>query len=119
YTKADESSKHFPVTGGPDETFNGGSTDAFVAKVKADGTDLVYCGYVGGHSDEESTGIAVDVNGNAYISGWTYSDESTFPAKKGPSTNYNGSAKDAFVARISEQTPAAFLPAVDLLMLDK
>ena len=118
YTQADETSEHFPVKGGPDDTFNGGSSDAFVAKVKADGTDLDYCGYVGGHSDEESTGIAVDVKGNAYISGWTYSDESTFPVKKGPSTSYNGSAKDAFVARISVQTPSAFFPAVDLLILD-
>ena len=38
----------FPVKVGPDLTFNLGSLDAFVAKVKADGTALVYLGYIGG-----------------------------------------------------------------------
>ncbi|KKL20761.1 hypothetical protein LCGC14_2452240 [marine sediment metagenome] len=37
----------FPKTVGPDLTYNGGS-DAFVAKVKADGTGLDYAGYIGG-----------------------------------------------------------------------
>ena len=40
----------FPVTVGPDLTYNGGASDAFVAKVNADGTALAYCGYIGGSS---------------------------------------------------------------------
>src|SRR3954454_16903830 len=38
---------HFPEIVGPDLTFGGGS-DGFIAKVKADGTGLVYAGYIGG-----------------------------------------------------------------------
>ena len=38
----------FPVSAGPDLTFNGGSVDAFVAKVNPSGTELEYCGYIGG-----------------------------------------------------------------------
>ena len=53
----------FPVTVGPDLTFNGGSSDAFVAKVKADGTGLVYAGYIGGDGDDQGYGIAVDSAG--------------------------------------------------------
>ena len=41
----------FPVIGGPDLTHNGGY-DAFVAKVNAAGTALVYCGYIGGSGDD-------------------------------------------------------------------
>ena len=37
----------FPVQIGPDLTSNG-SYDAFVAKINASGTGLVYCGYIGG-----------------------------------------------------------------------
>ena len=37
----------FPGQVGPDLTYNGGC-DAFVAKVNAAGTGLVYCGYIGG-----------------------------------------------------------------------
>ena len=38
----------FPVTVGPDLSYNGGGADGFVAKVNAAGTGLDYCGYIGG-----------------------------------------------------------------------
>ncbi len=49
----DSTETTFPVTVGPDLTFNGISDgwDAFVAKVNAAGTGLVYCGYIGGSLD--------------------------------------------------------------------
>ena len=50
----------FPVTVGPDLTYNGGNIDAFVAKVNAAGTALLYCGYIGGSGSETGYGIAVD-----------------------------------------------------------
>ena len=53
----------FPVTVGPDLTYNGGDYDAFVAKVKANGTGLDYCGYIGGSSSDCGYGIAVDAIG--------------------------------------------------------
>ena len=62
----------------PDPTQNGGH-DAFVAKVNASGTALVYCGYIGGSGDDEGDGIAVDGSGNAYVTGYTSSTEATFP----------------------------------------
>ena len=61
----------FPVTVGPDLTYNGGGDDAFVAKVNAAGTALVYCGYIGGSGDDDGYGIAVDSSGNAYVTGYT------------------------------------------------
>ena len=40
-----------------------------MAKVKADGTGLVYAGYIGGSGDDYGYGIAVDGAGNAYVTG--------------------------------------------------
>src|SRR5207248_7917331 len=73
----------FPVNGGPDLTYNGGVYDAFVAKVNAAGTSLVYCGYIGGVGDDSNGSIAVDSSGNAYIAGQTTSDQTTFPVVVG------------------------------------
>ena len=93
----------FPVTVGPDLTYNGGLVfgDAFVAKVNATGTALIYAGYIGGASDERGFGIAVDVAGNAYITGATSSTEASFPVTVGPNLTYNGGFEDAFVAKVN------------------
>jgi hypothetical protein len=89
----------FPVTVGPDLTFNG-SNDAFVAKVNADGTALLYAGYIGGSEADQGYGIAVDTSGNAYVTGTTTSTEATFPVTVGPDLTSNGGA-DAFVAKVN------------------
>jgi uncharacterized repeat protein (TIGR01451 family) len=89
----------FPVSGGPDLTFNGGQYDAFVAKVAASGSSLAYAGYVGGDGDERGWAIAVDTTGSAYITGLTDSSETSFPVKEGPDLTYNG-GQDAYIVRI-------------------
>ena len=97
-TTATEAS--FPVTVGPDLTFNG-RYDAFVVKVNADGSGLVYAGFIGGSGDDFGWGgIAVDSTGNAYIGGRTSSSETSFPVAGGPDLTHNGNF-DAFVAKIN------------------
>jgi hypothetical protein len=90
----------FPVLGGPDLSYNGGSYDAFVAKVSANGTMLDHCGYIGGADEDQSRGIAVDGSGCAYVTGYTSSNQSTFPVLGGPDLDFNDNS-DAFVARVS------------------
>ena len=90
----------FPVTVGPDLTYNGGTWDAFVAKVNASGSALVYCGFIGGNGDDHGHGIAVDAAGNAYVTGTTKSSESTFPVTVGPDLTHNG-IDDVFVAKVN------------------
>ena len=89
----------FPVTVGPDVTFNGGE-EAFVAKVNRDGTKLLYAGYIGGDDDEGGRDVSVDANGNAYVAGTTSTVDSTFPAKVGPQLTYGGGNHDGFVAKV-------------------
>jgi len=95
----DSSEATFPVVGGPDLTYNGGSYDAFVAKVRPDGSSLDYAGYIGGLSYDYGRGIAVDSTGAAYVTGYTYSSEATFPNVVGPDLTFNG-GHDAFVAKV-------------------
>jgi len=100
YITGETNSIHFPVKGGPFLTSNGGF-NAFVAKVNAAGTALVYCGYIGGPAEDYGYGIAVDDSGNAYVTGETQSTEATFPVKAGPDLTYNGGYFDAFVAKVN------------------
>ena len=96
----DSTEASFPVTVGPDLTFNGGSFDAFVAKVSPGGTALVYAGYIGGTGLDAGQGIAVDKAGNAYVTGETGSAEASFPVTVGPDLTFNG-LSDAFVAKVN------------------
>ncbi len=97
YTNGTEVS--FPVVNGPDLTHNG-DYDAFVAKVAADGTGLVYCGYVGGAAEDQGLAIAVDAAGGAYVAGATNSTEGTFPLSGGLDATFNGGSYDGFVAKV-------------------
>jgi uncharacterized repeat protein (TIGR01451 family) len=95
----------FPVTAGPDLTHNGLS-DAFVAKVNASGTSLVYAGYIGGFGNDRGTGIAVDGSNRAYVTGETDSIGASFPDGDGLGAlttfdNTQNGGLDAFVARVA------------------
>ncbi len=90
----------FPVLVGPDLTHKGGA-DAFVVKVKPDGTALTYAGYIGGGSREFGLDVAVDAQGAAYIAGQTFSVDDTFPRIVGPDLTFNGGRDDAFVSKVS------------------
>ena len=99
------SQSSFPVAVGPDLTPNGSfpDLDAFVAKVDATGTSLVYCGFIGGTNSDTGHGIAVDSLGNAYVAGATLSTNVSFPVLIGPDLVYNGGSSfgDAFVAKVN------------------
>ena len=93
----------FPGTAGSliQSTFGGGGNDAFVAKLNAAGTALVYATYLGGSSVDYGLGIAVDQAGQAYVTGYTSTPGSGFPGTAGSliQSTYGG-ISDAFVAKI-------------------
>ncbi|MBI5232939.1 MAG: choice-of-anchor D domain-containing protein [Deltaproteobacteria bacterium] len=95
-------SADFP-TMNPIDASLGGNYDGFVAKINPAGSALVYSTYLGG-SDvgsgyDAGYGIAVDIAGNAYVTGHTYSVD--FPTMGPIDISYNGSY-DAFVTMIGE-----------------
>jgi hypothetical protein len=68
-------SQNFPnTTGAYDPDYNS-RYDAFVAKFNPSGNLLLYSTYLGGDEDEYAYGIAVDSNGNAYVTGSTKSSD--------------------------------------------
>jgi hypothetical protein len=99
YTSSNETTDAFPVTVGPDLSHGGGDYDGFLARVKSDGTALVYCGYVGGSATDRVVDIAVDGLGRAYVTGMTDSAHDSFPVLAGPDLTHNG-VDDAYVARV-------------------
>ncbi|MBU4448053.1 MAG: SBBP repeat-containing protein, partial [Proteobacteria bacterium] len=74
-----------------------GPEDAFVTKIKADGSGLVFSLFLGGDGHDGGTGIAVDSAQNIWVTGYT--DSVNFPLQKASQTTLGGS-KDAFVTKI-------------------
>jgi hypothetical protein len=86
-----------PNPGGAGTAVGSNFADAFVAKVRADGTGLVYASYLGGADSEKGTGIAVDGSGSAYVTGNTGS--TNFPAVSAYQAKKDGDF-DAFVSKV-------------------
>lgn len=88
----------FPTTPGVVQPF--GSFDAFITKLNAQGSGLVYSTYLGGAADvERAWGIAIDKAGNAYVAGDTKSTD--FPLVDAVQPWYGGGLSDAFAARLN------------------
>jgi hypothetical protein len=91
-------SRNFRVTPGPLQRAFGGVQDAFVARIKADGSAFDYVTYYGGRAADEGTGIAVAPGGEAIVFGRTESTglpriNAIQPSPRGPS--------DMFLARLN------------------
>jgi uncharacterized repeat protein (TIGR01451 family) len=86
----------FPTTISAYQGTRAGDTDAFLTKINPSGSALLYSTYLGGSGTDRGSGIAIDGNGNAYISGFT--SASDFPTESAFQNSFGGSF-DAFVAK--------------------
>ena len=112
YLVGETVSPDFPVTAGAFQPTHAGKpgndcsiftgcylSDAFVAKLDSSGK-IVYASYLGGSNADAAYGIAVDPQGNAYISGTTASPN--FPVTAGAFQTTPGSnSTHAFVAKVN------------------
>jgi hypothetical protein len=94
-------STNFP-TSSPSQANNAGNRDAFITKLNAAGSALVYSTYFGGASNDIGTSIALSQAGNAYVAGNTTSTDLPVVSPLQPS--YGGGARDAFALLLSETT---------------
>ena len=77
--------------------FPGG--DVFVSKISADGKSFLFSSLAGGTSDEAASAIAVDVAGDAYVTGYTRSAD--FPV--------SARALGAETSRLADKGDASFI----------
>ena len=92
----------FPAAAAPQSKY-GGSGDAFVAEFNHQLTSLAYASYFGGSGNDLAAGIAADSNGNAYITGWTGSGQSSseIPISTGAFEPVGLGGIDAFLAKFA------------------
>lgn len=94
-------SSNFPtISGAFDTDYNGGESDAFIAKFTPSGSGLSYSTLLGGSLGDTANGIAIDKSGSAYITGFTASTD--FPTTLGSyDTSYGGGTFDAFISKLN------------------
>lgn len=95
----------FLASGGEawDATAAGATADAFIAKIKGDGSRLIFSTHLGGTAFENARGVAADAVGNTYVAGTTTSKD--LPTVNAVQPALAGGA-DAYVAAFNGQTGA-------------
>src|SRR5579863_4988874 len=87
----------------PDSPVPGNGQDVFIAKLNPAATEFTYFVYFGGSSTELAGGLAVDADGNAYISGSTASTDfpTLPPVAIAPATPLSALQPLPFAAKLS------------------
>jgi len=92
-------SSNFPTTPEAfDPTYNG-HTDAFVCKLKIDGSDFVYCSYLGGTCWDWGEDIDLYDDLSAVVTGYTTTGD--FPVTEDAFDPIHNGSADAFVSYVS------------------
>ncbi|HWW75176.1 MAG TPA: SBBP repeat-containing protein, partial [Pyrinomonadaceae bacterium] len=105
YVTGRTESERFPSTAGAAQgSYNGGLADAFVTRLDASGSSLLYSTFLGGSNEEDRSAgaVALDPSGNVYLTGTTSS--TNFPTLNPVTAAYSGSVEsDAYATKL---TPA-------------
>jgi hypothetical protein len=101
YVAGGTASFDFPTVN-PVQSMIGGGLDAFVAKLNAAGSALIYSTFLGGSGNDQANAISIDSSGNAYVAGYTYSpDFPTVNALQGSNKAAAAGNYTAFVAKLN------------------
>ncbi len=103
YIAGDTYSTNLPVMNALQGS-NSGRQDAFVAKLNATGSSLVWSTYLGGYGDERAAALALDLAGNVYLTGGTTS--TNFPTYRAIQAA-NGGGTGRFCRRPRRRRPDA------------
>lgn len=77
-----------------------GLGDGFIARISADGSELLYCSYFGGSQDDSIAGLAFDSEGNLFVVGQTASAD--LPVRNGFQSRFAGGEADGFAAKFDK-----------------
>ncbi|HWP42337.1 MAG TPA: SBBP repeat-containing protein, partial [Blastocatellia bacterium] len=97
YVTGDTRSTDFPLRQAAQPS-PGGSSDAFVTKLAANG-GLVYSTYLGGSGIDGGTAISVDTSDAAHVTGYSGSED--FPAVGALQEAFRGGEYDTFVVKLN------------------
>lgn len=98
YVCGSTASTDFPTTTGAYDTgYNGGTYDAFVTKLNASGTGLVYSTFLGGSAADLAHDLAL-YDGRVYVTGSTLSTD--FPTTDGALDRTHNGQYDVFVTKL-------------------
>lgn len=92
-------STNFPTTVDVYSNSYKGNSDCFVVKMNTDLPGLSYSTLIGGAYGDYANAIAIDINRNAYITGYTYSAD--YPTSTIAISNYTYGNYDAFVTKLN------------------
>jgi hypothetical protein len=99
YISSVTSSSNFPAVNGVDITYNGGPTDAVIAKLDPTLSTLVWATYLGGTGTDAALSIKFDRSKNIYLAGGTNS--SNFPTTTGTYQPAIAGEADGWIAKIN------------------
>ncbi|MFX0064328.1 MAG: SBBP repeat-containing protein, partial [Candidatus Hermodarchaeota archaeon] len=92
-------SSDFPITIPSYQSTLRGYSDAFITKLNATGTGLVFSTFLGGNDYDLGRDIAVDNSENCYLLGMTFSTD--FPIENGYQNTHDGVSFDLFVTKLN------------------
>ncbi len=105
YVTGRTSSTDFPLVHPIQNANRGGNGgDAFVCRLNAQGSALLYSTYLGGTDTDAGSGISVGSDGSAYVTGMTAS--TNFPVTAGSVQTHDRGGDEAFVTKINPQGTA-------------
>ena len=91
---------NFPTTSGVFQNTYAGGIDAYVTKMAADGSSMIYSTYLGGSDWEIAYGIGVNASQEPYVAGFCRSSD--FPVSTGSvQPTSNGGLVEGFLTKLS------------------
>ncbi|MEW6568152.1 MAG: SBBP repeat-containing protein [Chloroflexota bacterium] len=103
YVTGITASTNFPTLNAVQPAYRGGEFDGFVTRIFPNGSSVAYSTYLGGNARDDALAITVVGNTDAHVAESTAS--TNFPTVLPVQATYGWGYKDAFVARITDDTP--------------
>lgn len=106
YLTGATASLNFTTTVNAIQGANQGSSDAFVTKINAAGTSVLYSTYLGGVAFDQGIGVSVDITDNIYVAGWSHSPN--FYLHNPLQGGFGGGYSDNFITKIGTNGAAIY-----------
>jgi hypothetical protein len=97
------SSEDFPLVSPLQDHYGGSVTDGFITRVDPSGSSLVFSTYLGGSNIDSIPGIAIDADGNSYVTGQTKSEDFPLVNPLQQANDMTSTVGDGFLAKLNGQ----------------